>query len=158
MQTKSCACCGLSFIPIPQRPDQTYCSKSVCQKTRRQRWYQEKLQSDPDYRENKHRLQREWMDRNPTYWRQYRHAHPEYAERNRRQQSGKSLAAQVADLAKIDESTLPKGIATGIYRITPVQGSFSQKSEVLIVEISLVCLEPICLKGNCKGTSCKDST
>jgi hypothetical protein len=158
MHTKSCACCGLSFIPIPQRPDQAYCSKSACQKARRQRWYQEKLQEDPDYRENKRRSQREWMDRNPTYWRQYRHSHPEYTERNRRQQSGKSKAVPVADLAKIDESTLPKGITAGIYRISPVQGSCSKKSDVWIVEISPVSLEPICLKGNCKGASCKDST
>ena len=158
MQTKSCACCGLSFMPIPQRPDQAYCSKSACQKVRRQRWYQGKLQSDPDYRENKQRLQREWMDRNPAYWRQYRDDHPEYADRNRRQQRGKSRATQVASLAKIDESTSPKVITAGIYRISPVQGSFAQKSDVWTVKISLVCLDPSCLRGICKGTSCKDST
>jgi hypothetical protein len=53
---------------------------------------------------------------------------------------------------------LPKAITAGTYRITPVQGSCSQESNVWIVEISLVCLEPVSLKGNCKGTSCKDST
>jgi hypothetical protein len=145
-------------MPIPQRPDQAYCSKSECQKVRRQRWYKGKLQGDPDYRENKQRLQREWMDRNPAYWRQYRDGHPEYAERNRRQQRGKSRVSPVAALAKNDESTLPEAITAGIYRISPVKGSCSQKGKVWTVEISLVCLDPACLKGHCKGTSCKDST
>jgi hypothetical protein len=152
MQLKSCACCGLPFKPIPQRPDQVYCSKSACQKARRQRWYQGKLQSDPDYRENKQRLQREWMDRNPGYWRQYRDDHPEYAERNRRQQRRKP-GAQLAALAKIDESTFPEAISAGIYRISPVQGSDTKECKVWTVKISLVCL-----KDHCKGTSCKDST
>ena len=158
MQDKPCACCGLPFKPVPQRPDQVYCSKSACQKARRQRWYQEKLQSDPDYRENKQRLQLEWMDRNPGYWRQYRDDHPEYAERNRRQQREKSAASQVAGLAKIDVSTLRQAFTAGIYRISPVQGGCTRNSNVWTVEISLVCLDPACQMGHCKGTSCKDST
>lgn len=158
MQDKSCACCSLPFTPVPQRPDQLYCSKSSCQKARRQRWYQGKLQTDPDYRENKQRLQREWMDRNPGYWRQYRDDHPEYAERNRRQQRDKCGSLPVTSLAKIDESGLRDPFAAGIYRISPVLGSQSRKSKVWTVEISLVCLDSSCRNGHCKVTSCKDST
>jgi hypothetical protein len=65
------------------------------------------LEHDPDYRENKQRLQRNWMDKNPGYWVQYREGNPEYAERNRSRQRVQRKSKNSTAVAKIDESVLP---------------------------------------------------
>lgn len=160
MPAKLCACCEDRFQPLPQVPNQAYCSKPECQRARRQRWYLQKLQNDPDYRDNKQRTQRGWMDRNPGYWRQYRTDNPEYAERNRNLQRAKSRApkAEAQVIAKTDVSTWPQVLKTGIYRITPVMRPASSDSDVWTVEISPVCLDGTCKRDVCKGDACKDRT
>jgi hypothetical protein len=72
MSTKICACCGQSFPPDPRVKNHTYRSAPDCQKERRKQWRQTKMKTDPDYRDNKSRIQRDWLDRNPNYWREYR--------------------------------------------------------------------------------------
>ena len=72
MVTKFCANCCSLFIARPQSPDQEFCSDGPCQKERRKRWRQYKMEADPDYRLNQSRAQRAWLDRNPDYWREYR--------------------------------------------------------------------------------------
>ena len=158
MPSKLCACCGLPFQPVPQVPDQAYCSQPVCQRARRQRWYQQKLESDPDYRENKQRSQRGWMDRNRDYWRQYRADKPDYADRNRSRQRKKALPPSPAVLAKIDASNWPQTFKAGIYRITPIQRDDSENNGAWTVELSPICLNCDCKKDVCKGDACKDRT
>ena len=80
MTSKICACCGQPFEPRPQVPNQTYCVLPACQRARRQRWQHDKMQSDPDYRDNQIRSQRAWLERHPEYWRNYRATNPEYVE------------------------------------------------------------------------------
>lgn len=106
MEDRRCAACGQLFRPHPQVPRQSYCSVAPCQRERRKRWQRDKLQQDPDYRDNQSRAQRAWLDRNPHYWRNYRDEHPEYAERNRQQQRERSAAASVCAVAKMDEWTV----------------------------------------------------
>lgn len=158
MPPKSCACCGLPFQPVPQVPDQAYCSELACQRARRQRWYQKKLENDPDYRDNKQRSQRDWMDRHPDYWRQYRANNPEYAERNRSRQRVKPGQPRPTVLAKMDESNWPQTLAPGIYRITPIRRDCAGNTATWTVEISPVCIDCACNKDICKGDACKDRT
>jgi hypothetical protein len=86
MESKYCVACGQSFLPRPQTPHQTFCSASSCQRTRKQQWQRNKLQVDPDYQENQKRVQKDWLKRNPGYYRQYRASHPDYVAENRFQQ------------------------------------------------------------------------
>ncbi|OYV93174.1 MAG: hypothetical protein B7Z60_09490 [Ferrovum sp. 37-45-19] len=86
MFEKPCAHCGLPFQPRPQVPNHAFCADPACQKVRRQCWHLEKLQADPNYRENKAQSQKAWQERNPDYWRRYRDENPDYAERNRAMQ------------------------------------------------------------------------
>lgn len=158
MPSKLCACCGSPFRPVSQVPDQTYCSEPACQRARRQAWNRQKLENDPDYRDNKKRAQRDWMNRNPDYWRQYRTDHPEYAERNRSQQRKKVPPPKSAVLAKIDELNRPRHLVAGIYRITLVQSENSGQAGTWTVELSPVCLDRDCNKDACKGDACKDRT
>jgi len=69
---RDCACCGQQFVLRPQVPHQQYCAAPACQRSRKYRWHQAKLQSDPDYRLNQRDAQQAWAQRNPDYWRNHR--------------------------------------------------------------------------------------
>ena len=86
MAKQRCAACDCLFEPRRNVPQQRYCSKRACQRTRRRRWQRQKLKADADYRANQAAAQQRWRERHADYWRRYRQIHPEYAERNREQQ------------------------------------------------------------------------
>lgn len=152
MSNKICACCGLSFEKRPQVPNQTYCSLPACQRVRRQRWQRDKMQSDPDYRDNQSRNQRAWLDRHPEYWRNYREANPEYVKRNKSRQRSKHDPQQEVDLAKMDVSRVMV-LRPGLYRIEQIPSSEVSCCEAWIVEI-----KPLCIGCPCKKDGCKDRT
>lgn len=158
MPSKLCACCGLSFQAVPQVPDQAYCSQPACQSARKQLWNKQKLQNDPDYRDNKQRSQRDWMDRNLGYWRQYRADNPDYTNRNRSRQRVKTPPVKSTILAKKDESSGPQTFKAGLYRITPLQREDGENNGAWTVELSPVCLRSDCTKDACKVDACKGRT
>lgn len=153
MPQKSCASCGNPFLPRAQVPNQTFCSKPECQRARRQCWQQEKLQNDPDYRDNQSRVQRAWAERNPDYWRNYRARNPEYTEKNRQNQRGIPGAARETTLAKMDASILTLMLQAGVYRITPVHPAGPGKRKGWTVEI-----KPLCSTCPCQKDACKERT
>lgn len=132
MSTKTCASCGQPFTPRPQIRDQAFCSAPACQRERRLRWQRDKMQSDPDYRDNQSRSQRAWLDRNPDYWRTYR------------SQADKASSPPVSTAI----------VATG----TPLSGLYwiqfrpdvPAKSDVWIAEVTPACKECPCNKDACK--------
>ena len=158
MSFNICMCCSLPFRPVPQVPNQAYCSQPACQRKRRQRWNQQKLKDDPDYQDNKQRSQRDWMDRNPDYWRQYRADHPDYTDRNRSRQRVKTPTPKPTTLAKRDESNGPHPFKAGVYRIAPLQRMDGDISGTWTVELSPICLNSDCTKDACKVDACKDRT
>lgn len=118
MEIKRCVACGKAFQPRPQVPDQSYCTAIECQRERRRRWQQAKRQSDPDYRDNQTRAQQAWCERHPDYWRAYRDAHPDYAERNRSQQRERNARPKMHAVAKMDASGPIFSLPSGIYRLS----------------------------------------
>ena len=66
MAKRRCAACGCLFEPRRNVPQQRYCSKQACQRTRRRRWQRQKLKTDADYRANQAAAQRRWRERHPT--------------------------------------------------------------------------------------------
>lgn len=106
MENKYCMACGQIFQPRPQTPQQSYCSAPSCQGQRKNRWQRNKLQNDPDYRDNQRSAQQAWLERNPDYWRQYRKSHPTYAERNRSLQRGRNRQATASAIANMDLSLI----------------------------------------------------
>lgn len=157
MSAKLCACCGLPFQPVPQVPDQAYCSQPACQRARRNRWNQRKLNSDPDYRDNKRRSQRNWLDRNPDYWRQYRSLKSDQVTQDPTDRQSAAISLQPPNCAKKDESNRLPGIAVGIYRITPIQREGDESNASWTVEIVPICLNGDC-ELRCKVDACKDRT
>ncbi|WP_445936930.1 hypothetical protein [Pseudomonas sp.] len=152
MTNKICAGCGQPFEPRPQVPNQAYCPLLACQRARRQRWQRNKMQSDPDYRENQIRSQRAWLDRHPEYWRNYRDSNPEYVERNKSRQRAKQDLRQESDLAKMDVSRF-MALRPGLYRIEQILSDDATNGEAWIVEIT-----PVSIGCSCKKDVCKDKT
>jgi hypothetical protein len=136
MQQRRCRACRRMFTPKAQAPGQCFCSDGRCQRERRRRWQKQKRQSDADYRENERRAQRAWAKHRPEYWQDYRQEHPEYAERNRRQQCGRDRRRREAEvaprgLANGDASTWFLPFPSGTYELKPV---LSDGSEMLANE------------------------
>jgi len=153
MKSKRCVVCHQSFQPCPQVPNQSYCSAPECQRERRRRWQRNKLQTDPDYRDNQSRAQRSWMDSNPKYFSEYRKAHPDYVESNREKQRQRDAPPQKLEIAKMDVSAALQPFPSGIYRLQPAIASALAKMDVCIVEITL--LSAIC---PCNEEPCKEMT
>lgn len=81
MDSTPCLSCGGFFKP--RNKLQNYCSAPACQKARKADWQRNKLRSDPEYYEGQKLSQKKWQQASPGYWRSYREAHPDQAERNR---------------------------------------------------------------------------
>lgn len=130
--SKHCVCCGQLFDPCPQVPKQAYCSSTDCQRSRKRRWQQNKLETDPDYRGNQQDAQRAWHDRNPDYWRKYRESHPEYVQQNRARQRQVVRRDSENVLANMDLSML----RAGLYRVKVLVPAVTDQDGVWIVSIT----------------------
>jgi hypothetical protein len=93
---------------------------AACQRERRRRWQQNKLQSDDDYRANQVQAQQAWAARHADYWREYRAGHPDYTERNRLEQRRRDRRGRTTRLAKMDASTPIHAVPSGTYRLLPL--------------------------------------
>ncbi|HJW57590.1 MAG TPA: hypothetical protein VJ577_20200 [Burkholderiaceae bacterium] len=138
MENRRCVACDQIFSPRPQVPQQSYCAAPACQRERRRRWQQLKLQTDPDYQDNQVRAQQAWCERNPDYWRNYRNTHPEYAERNRTQQRKRNDQRRQKAIAKMDASMPILPLSSGIYRIAELVTNDIAKKDSWIVKITLL--------------------
>ena len=139
MADRRCLCCGLRFRPRWQTPGQLYCSKEACQRERRRLWRRAKRQSDADYRDNQRRAQRAWAAKHSEYWGRWRDRHPEYCERNRRQQRLRNQRRGAsAVIAKSDASTADLRVPSGTYRLVPAAGGGIAKSDAWTVEIAVI--------------------
>ena len=148
--SRQCAACGQNFNPLPQVPDQTYCSDPECQRERRRRWQREKQRTDPDYRDNQVRSQKRWAQDHPDYWQRYRKENPSYVERNRKRQRARNENQRSAKIAKMDASGLPLPPPTGRYRLIPVSHDEIAKRDEWIVEITVLSSPSRPIRDNCK--------
>lgn len=135
-----CVHCGKSFIPNPRVKNQRYCSQRNCQKARRASWQRQKMATDPDYRENKERCQRQWHKSRPGYYKEYRDRHPEYTQRNRLLQAIRDNLRrkdkQGKMLAKLDSLLKPYYSRKGaIFRLIPQSESLLAKLDSLTVKL-----------------------
>ena len=145
MAKRWCAACGGLFVPRRNVPQQRYCSKPACQRTRRQRWQRHKLKSDADYRANQAAAQRRWRERHPDYWRRYRQTHPEYAAHNRERQRTRNRRRRSAGtgpspppIANMDAYRSQKPFRSGTYRLIPVMAGEVAKMDAYVVEMHVL--------------------
>jgi hypothetical protein len=124
--------------PRAQVPHQRYCSLAGCQRERRRRWQQSKLQTDADYRANQRQAQRAWADSHGDYWREYRARHPDYTDRNRLEQRRRDRGRRVTRLAKMDALTPINVVPSGTYRLLAATGGELAKKDAWTVKITLI--------------------
>ncbi len=119
MEKRWCSACGDAFQPRSQVPQQAYCSKPACQRTRKRLWQRTKRRTDGDYRENQSHAQESWRRTHPDYWRQYREDHPDYTDTNRAQQKERNARRHTSTrpIANMDTSP-PTSTRTALYRLT----------------------------------------
>lgn len=80
LPSRQCQICKQYFIPIPQRPQQKYCSNIACKKAGRSLWQRNRMQTDPEYKENQARINKTWHAKNLNYYKGYRANKKELAE------------------------------------------------------------------------------
>jgi hypothetical protein len=127
-------------LPLNSRvPDQSYCSRTQCQRERRKFWQREKKLLDPAYRDAQAAAHKAWAERNVDYWHRYRERHPDYAERNRGQQRVRN-ASQRSDspIAKMDASRPTFPLPSGTYRLQLKDAEGVAKMDVFTVEITVL--------------------
>ncbi len=102
---KVCEECGRRFTPRKKASRQRLCGREACRRNRRRNWQRAKLRQDPDYRANQATAQQQWLQEHPEYWREYRKRHPEYSQRNTRQQRKRNrrVRGPAGMIAKMDE-------------------------------------------------------
>jgi hypothetical protein len=145
MAKRRCAACGYLFEPRRNVPQQSYCSKRACQRTRRRRWQRQKLKTDADYRANQAAAQRRWREHHPAYWRDYRQRHPDATARNREQQRGRNRRRRAAGtgpslpaIANMDAYTRESPVRSGTYRLVPVAAPGVAKMDAYLVEMHVL--------------------
>lgn len=131
MSQHHCAHCHGPLPSLRRNPRQKYCSKSVCQKARKAAWQKNKMKTDPAYRENQKRAQKECQKNNPDYWKTYRDNHQEYTERNRkntreRMQIKRQVASILNSFAKMDAFPLDSQRLSGYYVLLPLGEMFAK--------------------------------
>lgn len=117
MENRWCSACGCSFLPRPQAPRQSYCTRPECRRERRRIWQLAKRRSDPDYLVNQIQAQKAWAARNRDYWKRYRQEHPGYVERNRSLQRVRNDLRKVPEVAKMDASGHAFAFDSGTYEL-----------------------------------------
>jgi hypothetical protein len=158
-EKRRCQCCGKTFRPRPQVPNQQYCSQRACQNARKRAWQKDKRERDPDYRENQRSAQKRWADRNPDYWRRWREGHPAYQDRNRQQQTERNARRQARAedaeqpssgaseaIAKSDVWTAETVLDPGTYRVVPWAGGLDCK-DGRVISGNLFLISPIDTKS-----------
>jgi len=136
-----CIHCGVGFTPAPQVPSQAYCSKTDCQKERRRQWQKNKLQSDPDYRDNQARAQKAWTDKNPNYWRKHREGSTNYGNLLKSEQDSitpkRRNTSNKMDLLN-KHQTIREALHDGVFRLKVLAEPDDVKMDVWIVELSSI--------------------
>ena len=134
---KRCVHCRRLFIANPRVKDQKYCNHEICQRARKSRWQQRKMDSDADYRQNQKDSQQTWQTQHPDYWQQYRDSHPQYRERNRMLQKQRDAKRRAKHLAKMDSLSRLKFIKPDTYYLIPCTGNLA-KMDALTKTINVI--------------------
>jgi hypothetical protein len=104
----------------------------ACQRARRQRWQHNKMENDPDYRENQKRSQRAWHERHPDYWHQYR---------NMTAKGEDTKNALQKDQDSRSSGSPQPNLVAGLYRIEPVLEASGATMDAWIVRITPLFLD-----------------
>jgi hypothetical protein len=131
--TNQCVHCGRPFEPSPRVKNQRYCSDKDCQRARKREWQKEKLLSDPDYQANQRDCQKQWHQRHPGYYKQYRDDHPQREERNRLLQCYRNSRRPHKVIAKMDASKAAQTQHPAVFYLLPLIAQMDALAQKVII-------------------------
>lgn len=137
---RCCPCCQQLFSPSVFRPQQRVCGNPACQRRRRRDYRRRKIASDPVYRQVCRDSPRKWRAEHPGYWRQYRQAHPEAVERNRRTQQSRN---QKRRLIRIANNTLAPDLTHSVAEVWLIGDPLSVIANNTLAHPKLLIVEPV---------------
>lgn len=124
---------------------QKYCGSRECQQARKNKWEQDKLRGDPDYKSKRQASKRKWYLGSPGhgYQKGYRESHPGYCEENRRKQilrnQKRQLLVSPPKIVNTDALTSESVVPQGLYKLLPYLEKTDTKkivkTDALIVQI-----------------------
>lgn len=139
-EKRICICCGRAFVKNYRLKEQGYCNNKKCQRKRRARWQRGKMWKDKEYKENQKNCHREWIQRHPGYYAEYRRKRPEYVKRNKILQMRRDALRRKDKLgkflAKMDSLKLGRFSRKGeMFRLVPQEDIHLAKMDSLIVKL-----------------------
>ena len=138
MGERHCRYCEKSFQPSKYQPNQVVCSDPLCQQKRRSEYRQQKLATDPEYREVCRDSSRKWRAENFGYWKRYREKNPDSANRNREQQKKRDRKRRLLNLANNASALDLKNTAASVWLLnTPavdLANNNSVPAQVWVIE------------------------
>ncbi len=143
---RKCKNCNRLFPVTARHPDQKYCSRKECRKTRKIHWQRRKLSSDEDYQKNQADCQARWRAKNPGYWKRYREKHPESAQQNREKQRKRNRIkrmqpppeSMLPTIANMDPKNQQRPLVSGYYELTPIAGPSFANMDAIVVRINKI--------------------
>lgn len=119
MGERRCRYCEKNFQPSKYQPSQAACSDPVCQQRRRSEYRQQKLATDPEYRQVCQDSSRKWRAENPGYWKRYREKNPASVSGNREQQKKRDRKRRLLHLANNNSALDLKHAAASVWLLNP---------------------------------------
>jgi len=147
-----CRFCQRQFEPSRFHPEQTTCSLPSCQRQRRNQNHRQKLLRDAEYRQTCRDSARQWRANHPGYWKRYRAAKPESAERNRTRQHQRDLRQRLAGLAN---NNLALDLKSSVARVWWFDPSATHLANNNLAMAQVFILQDIIHKPPLREASCK---
>jgi hypothetical protein len=119
MQQRPCRFCQRSFEPSRFHPEQTVCAAAECQRQRRHEYHRRKIAEDSVYRQVCNDSSGKWRTAHPSYWKQYRKAHPDQTKRNKALQQTRDKNRRIRDLANNNLALDLKSCTAGVWLFGP---------------------------------------
>jgi hypothetical protein len=142
-----CIHCGREVPPnICLKGTQNYCHLPTCQNARKRKWYQQKIDSDPDYAARQKECKINWRKNKPAhaYQKRYRETHPAYVIKNREQQRKRNQKRRFLEKQKERQKIVKIDTLSGMLRktkrykmrvLTPNVSEKIVKIDALVVEL-----------------------
>ncbi len=125
-------------VPVnPRLKNQEYCNRKRCQRARKTQWERRKIAADEDYRLNRMESRKNWQEKNPGYFAEYRRTHPDYAKENRKKQKLRDAKRKARRLAKMDTLTRINQMEPGGYYLIPIMDDLA-KMDALMQKIFII--------------------
>jgi hypothetical protein len=142
MDLRRCRFCQKPFEPSRFHPEQAVCSDGPCQRQRRSQNRSRRFVLDAEYRQTCRDSARKWRANHRDYWKRYRAANPESAQRNRLRQNRRDLRKRLAGLANNNSALDLKSSVAAVWWFGPAAGDLPDLANNNLASTQVFILQP----------------